>query len=79
MWLRLKRLSASVRHEDYISHDSRTELHVLVVRQDEDDVRPDVASVSLDARLHPLSGRELSVSDRHGDEQEEGEGEEEEE
>ena len=48
-----------------------TQLQVLVVRQDEDDVRPDVASVSLDAGLQALSGLELSVAERHRDEQEE--------
>lgn len=40
-----------------VSRGPLTELHVLVVRQDQDDVGTDVASVSLDAGLQPLSGR----------------------
>ena len=48
-----------------------TQLQVLVVGQDEDDVRPNVASVSLEAGLQTLAGREVGVAERHSDEQEE--------
>lgn len=35
-----------------------TQLDVLVVGEDEDDVGPDVAPVPLEPRLHPLAGEE---------------------
>lgn len=47
-----------------------TQLQVLVVGQDEDDVRPDVASVSLEAGLQPLAGLEVGVTKCHRDEEE---------
>lgn len=48
-----------------------TQLLVLVVRQDEDDVRPDVAAVSLEAGLQTLARGYVGVAERHREEQEE--------
>lgn len=39
-----------------------TQLLVLVVRQDEDDVRPDVAAVSLEAGLQTLARGYVGVA-----------------
>ncbi len=50
---------------------SVTQLLVLVVGQDEDDVRPDVAAVSLEAGLQTLARGEVGMAERHRDEQEE--------
>lgn len=50
---------------------SLTQLLVLVVRQDEDDVRPDVAAVSLEAGLQTLARGYVGVAERHRKEQEE--------
>lgn len=44
-----------------------TQFLVLVVGQDEDDVRPDVAAVSLEAGLQTLARGEVGVAERHGD------------
>lgn len=48
-----------------------TQLLVLVVGQDEDDVRPDVAAVSLEAGLQTLAREEVGGAERHRDAQEE--------
>lgn len=48
-----------------------TQLQVLVVGQDQDDVRPDVASVSLEAGLQALARLEVGVAERHIDNEEE--------
>lgn len=48
-----------------------TQLQVLVVSQDQDDVGSDVASVSLEAGLQTLARLEVGVAERHRDDQEE--------
>lgn len=47
-----------------------TQLLVLVVCQDQDDVGPDVAAVPLEARPQPLAGGHVAGAQRHKDEQE---------
>lgn len=46
---------------------SLTELLVLVVGQDEDDVGSYVATVSLEAGLQALARGKVGVAERHGD------------
>lgn len=48
---------------------SLTQLQVLVIGQDEDDVRPDVAAVSLEAGLQTLARGEMGGAERHGNDQ----------
>lgn len=48
-------------------HVSLTQLLVLVVGQDEDDVGSDVAPVSLEAGLQTLARGEVGMAERHRD------------
>lgn len=48
-----------------------TQLEVLVVSQDQDDIWTDVASVSLEAGLQALAQQRLDVAECHQDQQEE--------